>query len=783
MELFIIMIALTIGIIWGLYFKISIALILPLVFIVYLVLDKRIRNLKKYIIIFLIVSCISNINIKKLENDFNERYKKIINNEVQIIGTIISNPIEKEYNLQYILKVEDINNDSSFKDTKILIKIKKKNSKLKYGDKIKINTQIKEPEIQRNEGGFNYKQYLKTKKIYAIADVNKINLMKENNVNFIDKFTNVISRSISKRTSELLKEDEASILTAMLIGNKDSLNENIKEDFRKSSLSHILAISGMHVSYIIMGITFIINKTKVNKKISKIITILFLIFFIILTGKTPSVQRACIMSIYMILGNLLYKKTNILSSISISMIFILLENPYSILDIGLQLSYAGILGIVIIYPILNKYKSSKIIKIKIIDKIIDIILVTLSANIVLFPIILFHFNTISTTFLLSNLLVSPIIGIIIFLGFFTIIISYTFPFMIAIFSNALQFALTILLKIANLIGNIPFSRIYLPTPKIYMIIIYYLTLFIILKYKKIINKKIIKKIIAILLVFSILINIVILKIPKNLEIYFIDVGQGDSTLIITPNKKKILIDGGGASENSTYDVGKNILLPYLLDKQIINIDYIIFSHFDSDHSQGLAYTIQELKVNNVIIGKQFEMSKNYEEFIKIVKGKNIKVYTVTAGQKINIEKDLYFDILWPDSTNVISDNVLNNNSLVCKLEYKNFSMLFTGDIEEKAERAMLEKYKNDLRILKTTILKVAHHGSKTSSSKEFLKAIKPKIALIGVGKDNKFGHPNNIVLKNLEGLNCKIYRTDENGEIKIITDGKNIKTTKFIICD
>lgn len=752
MELFIIMIALTIGIIWGLYFKISIALILPLVFIVYLVLDKRIRNLKKYIIIFLIVSCISNINIKKLENDFNERYKKIINNEVQIIGTIISNPIEKEYNLQYILKVEDINNDSSFKDTKILIKIKKKNSKLKYGDKIKINTQIKEPEIQRNEGGFNYKQYLKTKKIYAIADVNKINLMKENNVNFIDKFTNVISRSISKRTSELLKEDEASILTAMLIGNKDSLNENIKEDFRKSSLSHILAISGMHVSYIIMGITFIINKTKVNKKISKIITILFLIFFIILTGKTPSVQRACIMSIYMILGNLLYKKTNILSSISISMIFILLENPYSILDIGLQLSYAGTLGIVIIYPILNKYKSSKIIKIKLIDRIIDIMLVTLSANIVLFPIILFHFNTISTTFLLSNLLVSPIIGIIIFLGFFTIIISYTFPFMIAIFSNALQFTLTILLKIANLIGNIPFSKIYLPTPKIYMIIIYYLTLFIILKYKKIIDKKIIKKIIAILLVFSILINIVILKIPKNLEIYFIDVGQGDSTLIITPNKKKILIDGGGASENSTYDVGKNILLPYLLDKQIINIDYIIFSHFDSDHSQGLAYTMQELKVNNVIIGKQFEMSKNYEEFIKIVKDKKIKLYTVTAGQKINIEKDLYFDILWPDSTNVISDNVLNNNSLVCKLEYKNFSMLFTGDIEEKAERAMLEKYKNDLRILKTTILKVAHHGSKTSSSKEFLKAIKPKIALIGVGKDNKFGHPNDGVLERLENL-------------------------------
>lgn len=162
--------------------------------------------------------------------------------------------------------------------------------------------------------------------------------------------------------------------------------------------------------------------------------------------------------------------------------------------------------------------------------------------------------------------------------------------------------------------------------------------------------------------------------------------------------------------------------------------------------------LQEIKVRNVIIGKQFEVCENYEKFIEIMKNKKINVFTVEAGQNINIEKNIYFNILWPNSENRVSDNAINNNSLVSKLIYKNFSMLFTGDIEEIAERKILELYKYDRNILKSTILKVAHHGSKTSSTKEFLNAIQPKIALIGVGEKNIFGHPNRGVLKELERM-------------------------------
>lgn len=164
--------------------------------------------------------------------------------------------------------------------------------------------------------------------------------------------------------------------------------------------------------------------------------------------------------------------------------------------------------------------------------------------------------------------------------------------------------------------------------------------------------------------------------------------------------------------------------------------------------------MEELKVKNIIIGKQFESCENYEAFVKIVQEKKMKVNVVKVGQRVNIEKDLHFDVLWPNPNNRISENAINNNSLVCKFVYKDFSMLFVGDIEAVAEKAILKKYKNNLGFLKSDILKVAHHGSKTSSIIEFLQAVNPQYALIGVGKNNKFGHPNKEVLDRLEKLRC-----------------------------
>lgn len=195
---------------------------------------------------------------------------------------------------------------------------------------------------------------------------------------------------------------------------------------------------------------------------------------------------------------------------------------------------------------------------------------------------------------------------------------------------------------------------------------------------------------------------------------------------------------------------------------------------------GLLYILQEIKVETVIIGKQYESSENYKEFQRIVNMKKVNTHVVEAGNKIQIETNLYFYVLWPTSINMISDNAINNNSLVCKLVYKNFSMLFTCDIEEIAEKAILSKYVNKQEVLNSNILKVAHHGSKTSSIKEFINAVNPKYAVIGVGKDNKFGHPSEKTLETLNNKNVKVYRTDISGETVIITDGDSVKVKSFL---
>ena len=194
------------------------------------------------------------------------------------------------------------------------------------------------------------------------------------------------------------------------------------------------------------------------------------------------------------------------------------------------------------------------------------------------------------------------------------------------------------------------------------------------------------------------------------------------------------------------------------------------------------YILKNLKVKNIIIGKQYEEYENYKEFIKIAKDKKINIRVVEAGEKITIEKNLYIDVLWPiNREKMVIQNAINNNSLVFKLKYINFSMLFTGDIEEIAEKEILDNYKENTEFLKSTILKVAHHGSKTSSTKEFINIVKPKYAVIGVGKDNKFGHPSNVTIENLRTINTEIYRTDEMGEISINVNIKgNINIEEFI---
>lgn len=810
-----------IGILVGLYLQISIALLSIVLVIVCIIMYAITSDVKKCVI-YVCISVVGIMQIHILENNYNGISSKIPE-EVTIKALITSNANEKEYKYTYTVTVSEINGKKLEKSIQLMLNIKKNKIKKdapKFGNIVEITGTYEEPNTARNYKGFDYRQYLKSRNIYGTIDCEKYEIIATNKINVASNIVNYVQNNIKENMFNILDEEQSALCVGILIGDREKISDITEDNFKKSNLTHMLAVSGSHITYIIVALTTILSKT--NRKFSLIITIFFLLFFTVLTGFTASVLRASIMGIITLLASILHRKSDTINNLGISSIIILIYNPYLLVDAGFLLSYAGTIGIILfskkisngIRIIVNKINpnllnieqnnNSKILFVKsIIEKIILYVIsslsVTLSANIVIIPIMAYMFSTISFTFWISNILAGPVMEMVTIFGFIVYFISIIFPILAQFLGIVLNLLLTVLLKIAEISSKIPGASIYIKTPSIYMCVIYYLIIYILFNMqaiKQIIRKKAIfrlyaikakkqrKNILVIAILFTILVNSIIYVTDKNIKIYFVDVGQGDCTLIQTSGRKNVLIDGGG-SEFGSFDVGKSTLLPYLLDRGITKIDYMMISHFDSDHIGGLFYIMENLRVDNIIISKQGESSENLKKFIEIlqsnIRGSKNKtnIILVKKGDNIKIDNSSYFEILFPEEE-LINDNILNNNSIVAKFVSNNFKMLFTGDIEEIAENRLCELYKSTNK-LQADIIKVAHHGSKTSSTLNFLELVKPKIALIGVGENNNFGHPNDAVLKRIKDLGAHIYRTDQMGEISIVIGNRgNVKINSFI---
>lgn len=708
------------------------------------------RFLKRYTELLILISMTFGfLYTNILEQKYDTIYEA--KGEIEEHCIVIAEKEPKEYKDLYKVKIVNSKN-SARNGTKLYIRVNKK-ANIEVGDMLLINGTYLEPDVARNERGFNYKEYLKTLEIYGTVEINHYKVIKKGRINKLILYTARLKEILKSNISKVIKKAEnKNLLIAMILGDTEDLSEELKTDFLNSNLYHILSVSGGQVSNIIIGITILFRVLKIHKKIMDVLCIVILIEFMFLTGLTPSIIRACIMCIISLISGLIIRRYDIANSLGISLLIILINNPFAINSLSVLLSYFGFLGIIVLGSFTIK-EVNKVIKNNILRYILNIVISSVAAQIFIFPIILYIFGTISLNFIFSNLLIIPLSTVITIIGLFIMIC----PLQIFGFVEPL---IELTINIVGFFSNIGISKIYCIIPNIKEIITYYvMSLYLyymlrrdyIYKIKHFFRKY--KKIIVIILLLSIGTSYIYKNIQKDLYINFIDVGQGDSTLITTQFNKKILIDGGGSEFGSTFDVGEKTLLPYLLKKKIHKLDYVIISHFDSDHVGGILTILEELNVKQVLIPKQVEYSENYNKFLDIIKKRNIKIKIVEEGNTINIDKNTYLDILWPEEKQ-IKDNVLNNNSLIVRLCYKNFKMLFTGDIEEIAEQRLLQKYENTEK-LTADILKVAHHGSKSSSIAEFLEKVNPRIALIGVGKNNKFGHPNAGVLDRLNMLRNK----------------------------
>lgn len=616
------------------------------------------------------------------------------------------------------------------KEDKITIEIKAKEkllitykyqdkefNNLSYGDKIKVKGTLITPSKNTNQNTFNYQKYLYHKKIYYLVKATSINKI-ANNHNYLYTIKNTLYQKIDKlKSSNYIK-------TLLFCDN--TLSKEIKESYRTNGISHLFSVSGMHINFFISIIYLYLNKITYNKRIKYLITNIFIIIYLILFPSS-SLLRSAVMSILYSINYLLKLKIKKIDILLLTLGVSLLINPFIIYDLGYIYSYTITFFLVL---------SSSTLKKK--NKINKIIYISLLSFLVSIPITIYNSYEINIISILLNIILVPIISIIILP---LTILTYIFPILDSIlylFTNTLE-------TISLFISKINITKIIFPKPSLLIIVLYYIIF--LLSYQ---NKK--------YFYLNIILLIIIYIFPylnSNFEVVMFEVGEADCHLIKYPyNKNTILIDTG----KNEYKI-KNEIIPYLKSIGIKKIDYLIITHGDEDHIGGSITLINNFQVKNVILNKG-TFTDLEKELIKNLNKKKIP-YQININ-KINLSNHTIYLL------NNIKYNNENDNSIITYFTYQKYKFLYMGDASITTEDNLLENY----NLNNISILKVGHHGSNISSSKDFISQINPSISLISVGENNIYHHPNKEVINNLS--KSRIYRTDINNMVKLTINSKGI---------
>ena len=648
-----------------------------------------------------------------------------------------------------VIKKESIyTNETSFSgivykikknDTKTTIYLKSKeklivnyNDKLpkdiNLGDTIIVEGTLSKPQNNTIPNQFNYKKYLYYNDIFYIVKTNYIRKV-ANNTNIIYYLRTIVSSRINnyKNNSEYFK--------IFILGDNSMLDKDIINSYRENGISHLFSISGMHISLFASILLFFLKRVSYNNYCNYSIVILFLIFYSLLIGLSPSVIRSITMYILFCLNKLFNLKIKKIDLICIVLIIILLFKPYYIYNISFQYSYIITFSLVLF--------SNKIKRIK--NKTLKSSFISLITFFVSMPICIYNYYQVNFLSIILNIIFIPFVSIIIFP--LTLI-----TFIIPILNNLLCFLINIMETITLLISKYKLGIISFSKPSVILIVVYYISIFLFLYNKK-----------YIFIFLIIIFHKYIIYFNSDIEVTVLNVKQGDSIFIKYPhNKANILIDTGGII-NSNYEVVSNITIPYLKSIGINKIDYLVLTHGDYDHMGEAINLVNNFKVEKVIFNCE-SYNDLEQELIKVLDKKKIKYYSCI--KELNVDKNKLYFLQTKEYDNE------NDNSNVIYTELNGYKFMFMGDASVTTEKEILNKY----NLSDVDVLKVGHHGSKTSSSKEFINEINPKYSIISVGKNNRYGHPNKEVLDNLE--NSKIYRTDKDGSVmfKIKNSKLKIKT-------
>ena len=666
-------------------------------------------------------------------------------------------------------------------------------SRILYGREISCTGSFEAFDGELNPGQFDADAYYKNEGYTGILDAKDIRIVKEEESFSPDIYLHRLNLAISDKYKKILGEKNAGSLSAMVLGDKRGLDEEIKELYQENSISHLLSISGLHISLLGGAVFLFLRRLKVSFSFPLITSSIILIIYGAFTGFSVSTSRAIVMMSVLFISFVIGKSYDLPSGLALAALVLIVINHRVIYQSGFLLSFFAVIGIFYIMPeLLYIFKVDIYHKrgiIKGLHLLLASIISSISILLATLPIVLNNFYEVSLTGIILNIIVIPLMSLVVItglLGGFVALVSETVgSFLLGI----THYILNLYTLFCRLGDRLTFLRLIIGKPDKWQIVLYYLILVIVfyfLALKRRENKleslknnlpegyNTSKRIVVTGLMTFTSFLIIAYK-PREFSINMLDIGQGDCFVVNDGNNDIYISDCGSTT---VQNVGKTRLLPFLKSKGWGKVDTIFISHMDKDHVNGVNDLLKcaEITIGRIIISASYKSDKlncaELEELKELAKMRDIKLFYMKKGDEI-VGKDISFRCIYPTGEEDIKDQ--NEASIVMRMDYKGLSMLFTGDIAGSTEEKIIDSSGKD--ILDCDILKVCHHGSKNSSTDDFLKKVSPKLYLISCGLMNRYGHPHRDALSRMTGEGGRILRTDHMGGTQIkLADGKLIIT-------
>lgn len=667
--------------------------------------------------------------------------------------------------------------------------------KVKYGDRIRFIAKLRIPRNFGNTGEYDYAGNLARQGIHVTGyvenerwiavmnDDGKTGLRAE-----IENIRNKLRDFIDSSGVE-----NAPIIKALILGEQGEIPKDIREAFSATGTAHIIAISGLNIgiiAFVAYWISFQLFRQSERlmlatdiKKLAAFSSIIPVLLYGAIAGFQVSTQRAVLMVLVFIVSVIFGREKGLYNTLAAAGFVILIVSPLAIYDISFQLSFVSVLGIIYLFPkfkllwkkdgeepdlIAGALDKKKSIAIRLRDYLLTLLAVTIAASLASAPFVAYHFHRISIIGIVTNIIAVPLMGsLAVPVGLVSVFISLINTSVAEMLLKLTDIILKISIWIVDLFAKIPYSSIFTTTPTILESILFYLMIVCIMEFKRARIFRYALPLVILILGGNYLFWYYYTNYNQNLKVTFISIGQGDSSLAEFPYGKRVLIDGGGFYDDD-FDAGERIIAPFLWKNKIDTIDYIILSHPQSDHMKGLKFIAERFNVKEFWWNGDYSNNSAYTELMETIEKNNIQKTVANASTPAAHINGAKISFLHPPQESSLD---INNNSLVVRIEYKDVSFMFPGDIGQEGEAVLLKTG----NALNSTVLKVPHHGSKTSSSIEFLNMVKPQFAVASVGYLNPFRFPHPEIVKRYEDMKIKFLRTDRGGAVTIETDGKDIK--------